>query len=123
MLRLPVSAVPIRLNLIIGHGVPEVLCSVRCCTYIADAAIEDFNVCALHDHDSVRSLLEKLYAPCAFSGADDRPIVLPVGVLTEADLVPEPALPGAIHVWEDPRMTEVPEGPSLITHKAFDLTR
>lgn len=104
-------------------AIAVVMCSVRCCIYIADAMIEDFNVCALHDHDAVRGLLEKLYAPCAFFGADDRPIVLPVGMLTEDDLEPEVAPADAIHVWDDPRMAEVPEGPSSITHQAFDLTR
>jgi hypothetical protein len=67
-------------------------------------------------------MLEQLQAPGAFWG-EDRPIVLPVGELTEDDFVAKPAHKGAIHVWEDKRLADVPTTPTMMIHRHFDLTR
>lgn len=99
------------------------MCQVWHCVYIADATIDDFNVCALHDHDATRGILERLMLPGAFGGGDGRPMVVPVGPLEEEHLVPREAPDNAIHVWDAPHMADVPEGPSKRTHPSFDLTR
>jgi len=99
----------------------KILCGVRHCTYLADAAIEDFPVCALHDAPQTRYILEALSVPGAF-WMHDRPIVCPVGELEEKDLVPVEAPSSAIHVFEDPSFPDVPSTPSRTIKPDYDLT-
>ena len=99
------------------------ICSVAHCRYVASATIEDAHVCRLHDHPAVRQIFEDLLLPAAFFGGDDRPLVLPVRDLVEADLIPQLAPDNAIEPWECPLMAAVPDGHSRVTHERFDLTR
>lgn len=95
---------------------PSRVCSVRHCRYIAEGAIEDFVVCALHDAPQTRGILEQLMAPAAYYG----PIVLPCGPLLESDFEPREAHPDAIRAADDPRISD---GPPKMTHPNYDLTR
>ena len=98
------------------------LCAVRHCRYIAVSDFEGFVVCALHDAPQTLGILEQLKAPAAYVG-DDRPIVLPCGELRESDLEPREAPANAICATDDPRLAEIPNGPSKMTHPNYDLTR
>ena len=97
-------------------------CAVRHCQYIAETAIEDFVVCALHDSSHVRRMLESMQAPAAY-WMDDRPIVLPCDELSERDFEPQPVIEGAMRALDDPRLASVPGTPSVSIHPHFDLTR
>ena len=102
-------------------------CAVGHCLYIAESSIEnvvvdDFIVCTLHDAPQVRGILERLQAPAAY-WSHGRPIVLPTGDLTEANLIKVPATEGSIYAWQDERLATVPIIPSKQIHPNFDLTR
>lgn len=97
-------------------------CAVAQCDYVAEGAIEDFPVCALHNARQTRLILERLELPHA-AWMDDRPIVYPAGTeLTEAHFAPKPSRAG-LRAWEDPRLSEVPDRPSRAIHPDFDLTQ
>jgi len=97
------------------------LCAVHSCGHIADSAIEDFPVCALHDAPHTRSILEKLQRPSA-AWMDDRPIVIPCGDLLESDFEKRAAHEGSIHCWDDPMLADIPDTPSRRIFPAYDLT-
>ena len=98
-------------------------CAVAHCLYIAESSIDEFVVCTLHDAPQTRGILERLQLPASF-WAHDRPIVLPVGDLTEEELIKVPAAAeGSIYAWQDPHLASVPDTPSRQIHPNFDLTR
>jgi hypothetical protein len=99
-------------------------CSVANCDFLAESTIEDFAVCALHDHDAVRGILDRLMTPAAFWFSDGRPIVIPVGPLTEAHLIPQLASLWATRAADDQSwpMQECPDGPGKCLPE-YDLTR
>jgi hypothetical protein len=96
-------------------------CFVIGCGYVAESAIEDYQVCALHDAPQVRSMLERLERPHAY-WCEERPIVLPCGVLTEKDFVPHTGV-GAIRAADDPQLALVDETPTRMVLPCYDLTR
>jgi hypothetical protein len=101
------------------------LCAVRHCRYVAVSGLGDegeFLVCALHDAPQTLGILEQLMAPASYWGDDGRPIVLPCGELRESDFEPSEAPADAICASDDPRLAEIPDGPSKMTHPNFDLT-
>jgi hypothetical protein len=97
-------------------------CAVAHCLYIAESSIDDFVVCALHDAPQTRGILERLQMPGAY-WFHERPIVLPTGDLTEADLIKVEAHEGSIYAWQDKSLADVPDFPSRSIHPNFDLTR
>ena len=105
----------------------DVACNVVGCGYVADGVLAeygDFPVCALHDHDATRKILTKFQRPHHYRSACGRPMVMPCGDLTEADFVrrePVKWPEGYLHAADDPRLANVPTGPSTL-HPDFDLT-
>ena len=100
-------------------------CNVAFCRYIANATIEGFPVCALHDHNATRGIIEEFMMPGMFTGGDDRPIVLPIRDLEERDFVQRKPRDGkdAIQAYNCPKLANVPSGASSVTHRKYDLTR
>lgn len=99
------------------------LCGVANCVYVADGAIEDFNVCALHDVPHTRAILERLLRPGALWTADHFPIVIPVQGDLETALIPRLAGPAAIHAADDPWLERIPEGFSKMAHPRYNIMR
>jgi hypothetical protein len=97
-------------------------CSVANCDFIAESVIEDFAVCALHDHAATRRILDDLQRPGAY-WMSGHPIVMPCGPLEEKHLVPIPARPGNVRAGDatDHLMTNIPDGPAPC-HPAYDLS-
>lgn len=93
------------------------------CAYIAEGAIDDFEVCALHDHAATRGILEEGWRPAAYSVPSGHPIVMPCGPLEEKHLDPLSAPEWAVRAADDPRLDAVPEGPAPNVHPDFDLSR
>jgi hypothetical protein len=101
------------------------LCAVLNCRYVAESSIDDFQVCALHDHPNVRAILERLKRPGAYYWSSGHPIVLPCGELTEADLVPHEAFEGATRAGEatDWPLCEAPDGEAVGVREEYRLKR
>jgi hypothetical protein len=99
------------------------LCAVRHCRYVAVSDFEGFAVCVLHDAPQTLGILEQLMVPASYWGDDGRPIVLPCGELSERDFESREAPASAICATDDPKLAEIPDGSSKMTHPNFDLTR
>lgn len=100
----------------------NLVCNVVGCRYIADAVITecgDFPVCTLHDGPQVRKILDQLQRPGAFT-YDGRPIVVPCGDLSEADMVKRPVEEWNCEVGADGRLDDLPPGPCIV-HPDFCL--
>ena len=96
-------------------------CAVANCRYIVESSIEDFPVCALHDAPQTRAILESGQLPAAYLWPDGRPLVLPCGELEEKHL--DPVGEGMMRAGDDPRLDEVPEAPTTMVRREFDLTQ
>ena len=93
------------------------------CRYAAESAIEDFAVCALHDHAAVRAILDALELPCAYLAGDPAmPIVLPCGPLEEQHLEPRFS-DGIISAIDCPWLGAMPAGPNKYANPKYDLFR
>lgn len=96
-------------------------CAVHSCGYAAEALIEDFPVCALHDARQTRGILELGELPCAAS-MHGRPIVYRGGIqLAEEHFEPRESL-SAMKAFDDPRMLSVPTTPTRFIHPNYNLT-
>ena len=94
-------------------------CAVLHCAYVAEAFIEDFPVCSLHNMHQTRYVLERLHVPGA-AWMDDRPIVVPCGPLQEKHFEPKDS--SGIRAHEDPKLASVPDAPSRKISPNYDLT-
>ncbi len=105
----------------------QLVCAVANCSFLAESSLDDgedrFFICALHDSNLVRNLLEEGKRPGSYWSADGFPIVIPVGVLEPKHLEPLAAPAGVIRACDCPHLAAVPAGHSRIAHVSFDLTR
>lgn len=83
----------------------RVLCMVKHCSYVAEAAFADFQVCALHDSPKVLAILEDLRMPSKLYPSEPF-LVFPGFALCEDDLVPRSAPAGALRAEECPKLAE-----------------
>lgn len=96
-------------------------CFVHSCDYVAESAIEDFLVCALHNNRRTRKILEQMRMPM-HCYSDERPIVMPCRELRVEDFEAKESRTG-LRAVDDPKLVEVPDTPSRKIHPDFDLTR
>jgi len=92
-------------------------CQVQCCRYVAEADLDGFQVCPLHDAPQVQRLLDRGEQPHAYWSCG-RPIVLPSGPL--APVVVEGTFGAA---FDDPRLSDVDDRVTCLVGEWADLTR
>lgn len=94
---------------------------VNSCRYLVESAIEDFEVCLIHDHLAVRRILEAFEWPYALwtGGA---PAVMSAGSLLAEHFEPVFA-DDVISARDCPLLARVPEGPNTLCYPDYDLTR
>ncbi len=102
---------------------PRKCCQVRHCQFVAEAEIEDFHVCSLHDAPATRGILEELKLPVSY-WANEHPVVMPGRDLRPDDLELEDAPYYAIFAHEDENVLAVDfSKPNPIIFPAYDLAR
>lgn len=99
-----------------------ILCMVKHCQYVAEAAFDDFKVCGLHDSPKVLAILEDLRMPSKLYPAEPF-LVFPGFALCEDDLVPRPAPSSALRAENCPKLAEAAKArPSSIAAE-YDLLK
>jgi hypothetical protein len=95
---------------------------VRCCSYVAESELKTpagrFAVCPLHDAPQVVALLARGEQPHAYWHAIGRPIVLSCGALS-----PREVRGDFMQAFDDPRLADIDDKPSVQVGAFCDLTR
>lgn len=98
-------------------------CMVKHCPYVAEAALDDFLVCELHDAPKVRAILEELRMP-AMLYPNEPFLVFPGFALCEDDFVHREAPADALRAIDCPRLAEAAKKrPSASISAEFCLLR
>lgn len=99
----------------------EERCHVRNCSYIAEHMIEDFPVCALHNHKNVRRILETLRCPCYFWFCG-KPCVSGDVPLVAKDFEHKKLTARSVHAQDDPVFESVSPHRNFMVSENVDLT-